>query len=81
MNPPQDNNQPCLKCQGDVTIGDKFCRHCGEKDPANGFTWDWKSSPPWGKVNAILQEYGCEIEEIETKTDQHAARVVAWPKF
>lgn len=79
MNKPEE--APCIKCQGDVTTADKFCRHCGVKDPGTGFTWDWKSSPPWEKVNAILQEYGCQIEEIETKTDQHAARVVAWPDF
>jgi len=77
----QDKETACIKCQSDVTIGDKFCRHCGEKDPANGFTWDWKSSPPWGKVNTILQEFGCEIEPVETNSDQYAARVVAWPKF
>lgn len=79
MNTPEE--VPCIKCQGDVSTADKFCRHCGEKEPGTGFLWDWKSAPPWGKVNAILQEYGCQIEEIETNTDQHAARVVAWPKF
>lgn len=75
MNEPEE--VPCIKCGSDVTADDKFCRHCGEKDPGTGFSWDWKEQPPWGKINDLLRPYGCRIDDVNTGSDQYAARVVS----
>lgn len=77
MSTEQDNECACFKCQGDVTRGDKFCRYCGEKDPASGFSWDWKEQPPWGQINVLLKPFGCRIDEMEASSDQYASRVVS----
>ncbi len=66
----------CIKCGSDVFSTDKFCRHCGEKDPANGVTWDWKNQPPFGRINTLLRPFGCALQEIETNSDQHSLKVV-----
>lgn len=74
------NEKSCIKCGEDVQVGDRFCRHCGEADPASGISWDWKECPPFGKFNALLRPFGVEIIEMETNTDQHAVKVRAIPK-
>lgn len=35
-------------------------------------SWDYKDSPPWGRINELIQAYPkCHIEEVETGGDDN----------
>ncbi len=72
--------ESCYKCQCDVSVEDNFCRECGAPGPGQYVGWDWKASPSFTALNLLLQPYGCKIEELETNSDQCAARVVPLKK-
>lgn len=36
-------------------------------------TWDWKDSPPWGRINELIKEYSkCHLVEVDTHDDSNA---------